>query len=356
MPGIFPVLGGTEAEAQEQLRVHPVAGASHDRLVDPQAVLRRRRPLGAIRPRRQGAAAADAYRAQPEPAEARLRSRSARADAAPALSVARHRARPSHRGRDARAGRRRDRRVVHSTARRTASTSCRRSCRPGSPTSSIRWCRSCRSAACSAPSTRARRCAKTSASSGRPTGSSLAPRAAEPEERLMGKAFNIVGFAGSSSRPSRTRNLVEAITTTAAERIGAQGHDLRSQRNPPFAGRDARSASRAARPRRADRGDHQCRRADRRVAGLQGHLYRALQAPLRSDRTEGAQGQAGGAVGDRRQRAACARARPRAAAALRVLLGRHRRHRRLRDRGRFHRLPAAAARRSSAASTASPTS
>jgi len=31
-----------------------------------------------------------------------------------------------------------------------------------------------------------------------------------------------VGFAGSSSRPSRTRNLVEAIATTAAERIGAK--------------------------------------------------------------------------------------------------------------------------------------
>ena len=37
----------------------------------------------------------------------------------------------------------------------------------------------------------------------------------------MGKAFRFVGFAGSSSRPSRTRNLVEAITTTAAKRIGA---------------------------------------------------------------------------------------------------------------------------------------
>lgn len=36
----------------------------------------------------------------------------------------------------------------------------------------------------------------------------------------MGKAFRFVGFAGSSSRPSRTRNLVEAITTTAAKRIG----------------------------------------------------------------------------------------------------------------------------------------
>lgn len=37
----------------------------------------------------------------------------------------------------------------------------------------------------------------------------------------MGKNFKFVGFAGSSSRPSRTRNLVEAITTTAAKRIGA---------------------------------------------------------------------------------------------------------------------------------------
>ena len=37
----------------------------------------------------------------------------------------------------------------------------------------------------------------------------------------MGKTFNFVGFAGSSSQPSRTRNLVEAITTTAARRIGA---------------------------------------------------------------------------------------------------------------------------------------
>jgi FMN reductase len=37
----------------------------------------------------------------------------------------------------------------------------------------------------------------------------------------MGKTFKFVGFAGSSSRPSRTRNLVEAITSTAAKRIGA---------------------------------------------------------------------------------------------------------------------------------------
>lgn len=37
----------------------------------------------------------------------------------------------------------------------------------------------------------------------------------------MGRSFKFVGFAGSSSRPSRTRNLVEAITTTAASRIGA---------------------------------------------------------------------------------------------------------------------------------------
>jgi FMN reductase len=38
---------------------------------------------------------------------------------------------------------------------------------------------------------------------------------------MMGKAFKFVGFAGSSSRPSRTRNLVEVITTTSAKRIGA---------------------------------------------------------------------------------------------------------------------------------------
>ena len=38
----------------------------------------------------------------------------------------------------------------------------------------------------------------------------------------MGKTFRFVGFAGSSSRPSRTRNLVETIATTAAERIGAK--------------------------------------------------------------------------------------------------------------------------------------
>lgn len=37
----------------------------------------------------------------------------------------------------------------------------------------------------------------------------------------MGQTFKFVGFAGSSSRPSRTRNLVEAITYTAAKRIGA---------------------------------------------------------------------------------------------------------------------------------------
>lgn len=34
--------------------------------------------------------------------------------------------------------------------------------------------------------------------------------------------LNIVGFAGSSSRPSRTRNLVEAIAVAAAQRSGAE--------------------------------------------------------------------------------------------------------------------------------------
>lgn len=38
----------------------------------------------------------------------------------------------------------------------------------------------------------------------------------------MGRSFKFVGFAGSSSRPSRTRNLVDAITRTAAKRIGAE--------------------------------------------------------------------------------------------------------------------------------------
>lgn len=37
----------------------------------------------------------------------------------------------------------------------------------------------------------------------------------------MGKP-TIVGFAGSSSRPSRTRNLVEAVAHTAARRTGAE--------------------------------------------------------------------------------------------------------------------------------------
>jgi FMN reductase len=33
--------------------------------------------------------------------------------------------------------------------------------------------------------------------------------------------FKIVGFAGSSSRPSRTRNLVDAIANASAQRVGA---------------------------------------------------------------------------------------------------------------------------------------
>jgi FMN reductase len=37
----------------------------------------------------------------------------------------------------------------------------------------------------------------------------------------MSGPLKIVGFAGSSSRPSRTRNLVEAIAETAAQRTGA---------------------------------------------------------------------------------------------------------------------------------------
>ena len=44
----------------------------------------------------------------------------------------------------------------------------------------------------------------------------------------MGRSFSFVGFAGSPSRPSRTRGLVEAVTHAAAERIGATSaiHDL----------------------------------------------------------------------------------------------------------------------------------
>lgn len=38
----------------------------------------------------------------------------------------------------------------------------------------------------------------------------------------MSHPLHIVGFAGSASRPSRTRNLVETIASTAAERTGAQ--------------------------------------------------------------------------------------------------------------------------------------
>jgi FMN reductase len=40
--------------------------------------------------------------------------------------------------------------------------------------------------------------------------------------------LKIVGFAGSWSRPSRTRNLVDAVATAAAQRIGgvAEGYDL----------------------------------------------------------------------------------------------------------------------------------
>ena len=69
MPGIFPVIGGTEAEAQEnyefiQSLVHPTIAWS---------ILKQyyvgRRPVRLFA-RRQGAAAADRYRAQQEPAEA----------------------------------------------------------------------------------------------------------------------------------------------------------------------------------------------------------------------------------------------------------------------------------------------
>ena len=38
----------------------------------------------------------------------------------------------------------------------------------------------------------------------------------------MANSLKIVGFAGSSSRPSRTRNLVEAIAGAAAKRSGAE--------------------------------------------------------------------------------------------------------------------------------------
>ena len=99
LPGARRHRGGGAGE----LRVHPVAGAPDDRLVDPQAVLCRRRSLGLFA-RRRGAAAARPYRAQPEPAEAGVGPRRARADAAPALPVAGHGARSPH-GRSARPSR-----------------------------------------------------------------------------------------------------------------------------------------------------------------------------------------------------------------------------------------------------------
>jgi FMN-dependent oxidoreductase (nitrilotriacetate monooxygenase family) len=53
------------------------------------------------------------------------------------------------------------------TARRTGSTSCPRCCRPGWSCSLRTWCRSCSGVACSAPSTRARRCGSTTGWPGR---------------------------------------------------------------------------------------------------------------------------------------------------------------------------------------------
>jgi FMN reductase len=45
---------------------------------------------------------------------------------------------------------------------------------------------------------------------------------------MMTRPKKIVGFAGSWSRPSKTRNLVEAVVTAAARRTGAEArvHDL----------------------------------------------------------------------------------------------------------------------------------
>ena len=325
MPGIFPVIGGTEAEAQEkyefiQSLVHPSIAWAH-----PQAVLCRGRPVGLFA-RRQGAAAACPYRAQPEPAEAGRRPGGARPDAAPALSVAGHGARPPHGGRHARADRRRDRAVVQARRGRRLqhhaadpAHRAHRLRRPGGadpaqrglyrsdyagPTlrENLGLARPQNRFACAPPQLQPPR-------SGAPDVKASASSAL-PAARRARRAPATWSKASPRRSPAACRRRSRSSTCTRSTR------------------RSARRSTRARRP--ADLRElldaiTQRRCAGGRVAGLQGHLFRAVQASVRPGRAECAEGQAGGAVGDRRQRAACAGARPRHAAAVRVLLGRHHR-------------------------------
>ena len=145
----------------------------------------------------------------------------------------------------------------------------------------------------------------------------------------------IVGFAGSLSAPSRTRALVEAIVARAAGRFwpgaaGARPH--RPAAVPRRLGPGVRP-----RPRGAGQGRGAVRGgcAGRGEPGLQGQLYRPLQAPVRPDRAQRLRREAGAAGRHRRRRPARAGDRAPTAAALRVLRGALARHRRLRCRARF---------------------
>ncbi len=181
LPGICAVLGGTEAEAKAQggraeradlARVRRRAALAHGRA----------RPvrLPAGRPVA-GAAGRGRDRGHEEPLDAGHADRPPRQPDHPAADrAARRRPRPPRVRRHARAGRRPARPVVPLAARPTASTSCRPTCPAASRTSSSRSCPNCSAAGCSAPSTPGRRCASTTASSGRPTPST---RSSNPPDR-----------------------------------------------------------------------------------------------------------------------------------------------------------------------------
>ena len=161
MPGIMAVVGRTEQEAQDKY------GQLQD-LIDPKVGLAQLAAslgdLSGLRPRRPGAGGQD------QSADAQPRAADARHGAArqphhpPALSRGRGRQRPPRRGRlgdsrsptrwrngsTQRGGRRLQLRAGGAARRHRA-------------ISSIWWCRSCSGAGCSAPNTKARRCAKISA-------------------------------------------------------------------------------------------------------------------------------------------------------------------------------------------------
>ncbi len=151
------------------------------------------------------------HQRQQEPVHAGRRAGAAgEPDHPPAARPARRRARSPGLRRHAGADRRPDRAVVHQRRRRRLQRHAAVPCRAGWRTSSTTWCPNCSAAACSAPSTPARRCATTTACRARPASSPPSPSRPEPSpapgRRRARGAQAAVGSRSLRARSNRSRS------------------------------------------------------------------------------------------------------------------------------------------------------